>query len=135
MTKGQVGFSAMHRRWAEVALNEDLEVAPWDPARERDPNVFLGKLTIEVDFVLKNRSVPDAFDTDLMADHFKAVRIVHAAFLGGDHVFCVIPWAVPCAIAVVSHGLMRAIVILNPSLPLIADIFSLIGVHSSGLFG
>ena len=89
MTKGQVGFSAMHRRWAEVALNEDLEVAPWDPARERDPNVFLGKLTIEVDFVLKNRSVPDAFDTDLMADHFKAVRTLHEAFLGRDPVLCV----------------------------------------------
>lgn len=74
MAAGQVGFSMMHRRWAEISLGEDIEVTQWDPARERDPNVYVGKLTVEVDFVMKNRQVPDAFDTDLMADHFKSVR-------------------------------------------------------------
>lgn len=65
----------MHRRWANLQVNEPVDVYPWDPTKEKDvATSFLFKLTLEIDFVLKNRQVAETFDTDVMAEQFKTVR-------------------------------------------------------------
>lgn len=63
---GQMGFSLPMRKWAELSLNQTLEVRPYT----FNPNIqYVAKITLEVDFLEKKITL-DPYDTDKMAVEF-----------------------------------------------------------------
>ena len=68
---GSVGTSLFHRRWAQLSLNQDISVRPYDPAQE-SPNAFLlATVDLEVTFLRKGSvDVREQFDTEEMSVAF-----------------------------------------------------------------
>lgn len=64
MPRGQLGFSLPQRKWATLALNQDLEVFVHQFDQKSES---IGLLTVDVDFVQKKAATQDFFDTDKMA--------------------------------------------------------------------
>ncbi|XP_015906120.2 vesicle-fusing ATPase 1 [Parasteatoda tepidariorum] len=63
---GQLGFSLPMRKWAELSLNQTLEVRPYT----FNPNIqYIAKIILEVDFLDKKTTL-EPYDTDLMAQEF-----------------------------------------------------------------
>jgi hypothetical protein len=46
MEAGQLGFTFHQRKWAELALNKDVEVFPYDPTA--DPYPYISTVKLEV---------------------------------------------------------------------------------------
>lgn len=46
-SSGDVGTSALHRRWANLSLGETVTIQPFDPLSEGQ-NCYLGTLKLEV---------------------------------------------------------------------------------------
>ncbi|KFM67260.1 Vesicle-fusing ATPase 1, partial [Stegodyphus mimosarum] len=75
---GQMGFSLPMRKWAELSLNQTLEVRPYT----FDPNIqYIAKMTIEVDF-LEKKTTTEPYDTDRMATEFLACFCKQAFTVG-----------------------------------------------------
>ncbi|CAI2191442.1 11013_t:CDS:10, partial [Funneliformis geosporum] len=64
-----IGTTMMHRRWASLSLNQEVSVAPYDPAYE-SPYHYLGKIELEVGFHRKHQDSKEHFDTDEMSRIF-----------------------------------------------------------------
>ncbi|KAG9298198.1 hypothetical protein G9A89_002686 [Geosiphon pyriformis] len=62
-----IGTSLLHRRWAFLSLNQDIMVAPYKP---EGPNIFLGRIDLEVGFMQKVREVKEQFDIEEMSNIF-----------------------------------------------------------------
>lgn len=74
MHKGVLGTSAMHRRWAQLSLNEEVSVVPYNPFEESN-SVYLSSLRVEVGFLRKSAQMDvDDFDTEKMEEGFSSVR-------------------------------------------------------------
>ncbi|KAI8916434.1 P-loop containing nucleoside triphosphate hydrolase protein [Gorgonomyces haynaldii] len=65
---GEVGTTAFHRKFAGLSLGEDTRVTPFDPHRE--PNPYLGTLTLQASFLRKATQSNDYLDTEEMAKLF-----------------------------------------------------------------
>ena len=44
---GELGTSVFHRRWANLSLNQEVRIRPYDPY-SGGMNVYLGNLTLQV---------------------------------------------------------------------------------------
>ncbi|GFS65439.1 vesicle-fusing ATPase 1 [Trichonephila inaurata madagascariensis] len=63
---GQIGFSLPMRKWAELSLNQTLEVRPYT----FNPNIqYIAKIVLEVDFLDKKTTL-EPYDTEKMATEF-----------------------------------------------------------------
>ncbi|GFQ90623.1 vesicle-fusing ATPase 1 [Trichonephila clavata] len=63
---GQIGFSLPMRKWAELSLNQTLEVRPYT----FNPNIqYIAKVVLEVDFLDKKTTL-EPYDTEKMATEF-----------------------------------------------------------------
>ncbi|KAJ8662918.1 hypothetical protein O0I10_001094 [Lichtheimia ornata] len=72
MHKGVLGTSAMHRRWAQLSLNEEVSVVPYNPFEESN-SVYLSSLRVEVGFLRKSAQMDvDDFDTEKMEEGFSS---------------------------------------------------------------
>lgn len=72
MHKGVLGTSAMHRRWAQLSLNEEVSVVPYNPFQESN-SVYLSSLRVEVGFLRKSAQMDvDDFDTEKMEEGFSS---------------------------------------------------------------
>ncbi|KAG8197118.1 hypothetical protein JTE90_004376 [Oedothorax gibbosus] len=66
MPSGQMGFSLPMRKWAELSLNQTLEVRPY----VFNPNIqYIARITLEVDFLDKKTTL-EPYDTEKMASAF-----------------------------------------------------------------
>jgi len=61
VTKGLIGFSSVQRRFVQLSLNEPVDVSPYSPPAD-DSTIYLSTLTLEVDFLIKNRKIDDNFN-------------------------------------------------------------------------
>lgn len=76
---GHMGFSLPMRKWADLSLNQTLEVRPY----MFNPNVqYVSKITLEVDF-LERKTTLEPYDTDKMATEFLG-SFVKQAFTTGQ---------------------------------------------------
>ncbi|GBM26023.1 Vesicle-fusing ATPase 1 [Araneus ventricosus] len=63
---GQIGFSLPMRKWAELSLNQTLEVRPYT----FNPNIqYIAKIVLDVDFLDKKTTL-EPYDTEKMAKEF-----------------------------------------------------------------
>ncbi|CAG8670850.1 18051_t:CDS:10 [Dentiscutata erythropus] len=62
----QIGTSMVHRRWASLSLGQEVSIAPYDPSFE-SPNIYLGRLDLEVSFLRKTTEIKEHFDTEEMS--------------------------------------------------------------------
>ncbi|GIY93511.1 vesicle-fusing ATPase 1 [Caerostris extrusa] len=63
---GQIGFSLPMRKWAELSLNQTLEVRPYT----FNPNIqYIAKIVLDVDFLDKKTTL-EPYDTEKMATEF-----------------------------------------------------------------
>ncbi|KAF8773663.1 vesicle-fusing ATPase 1-like [Argiope bruennichi] len=63
---GQIGFSLPMRKWAELSLNQSLEVRPYT----FNPNIqYIAKIVLDVDFLDKKTTL-EPYDTEKMASEF-----------------------------------------------------------------
>ncbi|KAG0058825.1 transport between ER and Golgi ATPase protein [Linnemannia elongata] len=67
-----LGFSNLQRKWINVGLNKEIDVAPWDPSND-GPMVYLSSIEIEVSLFVKNNEIRAEFDAKEMARHFTTV--------------------------------------------------------------
>ncbi|RWS15681.1 vesicle-fusing ATPase 2-like protein [Dinothrombium tinctorium] len=67
MEMGSIGFNMPMRKWAQLSINEIIEVRPYvfDPSRQ-----YVAKIVLEVDFLQKNSVTSEPYDTDEMAKEF-----------------------------------------------------------------
>lgn len=72
MEPGSLGFTFHQRKWAELALNKDVEVKPFDPASEK--NAYISTVKLEVDLLAKKGKPPgEPFEGSAMATAFAEV--------------------------------------------------------------
>jgi len=64
MQAGQVGFSAVHRKWGAIDVNADLSVTPYDG------HEFIAELTLDIDFQNKKKVSKESYNTDDMVKEF-----------------------------------------------------------------
>ncbi|XP_065212547.1 vesicle-fusing ATPase 1-like isoform X2 [Planococcus citri] len=62
--RGTIGFSLPQRKWAELSLNQDIEVKPCNVSE------CLCLIVVEADFIAKKAATTEAYDTDQMAKEF-----------------------------------------------------------------
>lgn len=67
--RGYIGFSLLQRKWAELSLNQDIDVKPFF-FNPKNTSEFLCTIILEVDFLSKKNPTKDTFDTDKMAREF-----------------------------------------------------------------
>ncbi|XP_022098998.1 vesicle-fusing ATPase-like isoform X2 [Acanthaster planci] len=84
MQHGTVGFSLLQRKWAVLSINQDIEVKPYEFNKSTQ---LIGCITLEVDFLQKKNSTPEAYDTDMMAAEFNMAFSEHAFTVGQQLVF------------------------------------------------
>ncbi|CAG8598288.1 35733_t:CDS:10 [Gigaspora margarita] len=65
----QIGASQAHRRWASLSVGQEVSIAPYDPSLE-SPNIYLGRLDLEVSFSRKTTEIKEHFDTEEMSKRF-----------------------------------------------------------------
>ena len=61
---GQVGFSAVHRKWGAIDVNAEMSVSPYDG------HDFIAELTLDIDFQNKKKISKEAYNTDDMVKEF-----------------------------------------------------------------
>jgi len=64
MSCGQVGFSAVHRKWGAIDVNAELSVMPYD-----NPE-FIAEMTLDIDFQNKKKVSKEPYNTDDMVKEF-----------------------------------------------------------------
>jgi len=64
MQAGQVGFSAVHRKWGAIDVNAEMSVTPYDG------HDFIAELTLDIDFQNKKKVSKEAYNTDDMVKEF-----------------------------------------------------------------
>jgi len=64
MQAGQVGFSAVHRKWGAIDVNAEMSIAPYDG------HDFIAELTLDIDFQNKKKVSKEAYNTDDMVKEF-----------------------------------------------------------------
>jgi len=64
MQAGQVGFSAVHRKWGAIDVNAEMSVSPYDG------HDFIAELTLDIDFQNKKKISKEAYNTDDMVKEF-----------------------------------------------------------------
>ncbi|KAJ3053761.1 transport between ER and Golgi ATPase protein [Rhizophlyctis rosea] len=69
MVPGDIGTSMLHRRFANLSLNQDVRIRTFEPHKE-NPNCYLTILTLQVDFVKKQTETKEQFDMGEMKDLF-----------------------------------------------------------------
>lgn len=67
MAPGTIGFNLMQRKWANLSLNQEVEVKPVVVSGTAES---IGTLTLEVDFLQKKHANTDPYDSDRMAAEF-----------------------------------------------------------------
>lgn len=63
---GTLAFNLPARKWAMLSVGDKLRVK----AKSFSNTEFISKITLEVDFLLKNKTTTEAYDTDEMAREF-----------------------------------------------------------------
>lgn len=81
MTPGQIGFSAVHRKWGGIDVNADLNVTPYN---RQD---FIASMTVDIDFFNKKKVSKDPFNTDEMVKEFLMLFPSQAFTVGQPLVF------------------------------------------------
>jgi len=61
---GQVGFSAVHRKWGAIDVNAEMSVTPYDG------HDFIAELTLDIDFQNRKKVSKEAYNTDDMVKEF-----------------------------------------------------------------
>ena len=61
---GQVGFSAVHRKWGGIDVNAELSVMPYD-----NPE-FIAEMVLDIDFQNKKKVSKEPYNTDDMVKEF-----------------------------------------------------------------
>ena len=69
---GEIGFSNLHRRWANLSLGEQVQVQPFDPTTESS-NCYMSSAKLEVGFHRKALDIKDEFDAGDMQKVFCTV--------------------------------------------------------------
>ncbi len=64
MPNGQVGFTAIHRKWGGIDVNQDILVQPYN---SKD---FIISMKVEIDFFNKKKVTQNPYNTDDMAKEF-----------------------------------------------------------------
>lgn len=64
MQAGQVGFSAVHRKWGAIDVNAEMSVTPYDG------HEFIAELTLDIDFQNKKKVSKEPYNTDDMVKEF-----------------------------------------------------------------
>jgi len=64
MQAGQVGFSAVHRKWGAIDVNAEMSVTPYDG------HEFIAELTLDIDFQNKKKVSKESYNTDDMVKEF-----------------------------------------------------------------
>merc|ERR1712180_303970 len=64
MSCGQVGFSAVHRKWGGIDVNAELSVMPYD-----NPE-FIAEMVLDIDFQNKKKVSKEPYNTDDMVKEF-----------------------------------------------------------------
>ncbi|KAG0342587.1 transport between ER and Golgi ATPase protein [Podila humilis] len=68
--EGTLGFSNVQRKWANISLNKEIDVQPFDPSLD-GPEVYLSSIEVEVDLYKKSDS--GDFDAKDMSRQFISV--------------------------------------------------------------
>lgn len=64
-----MGFTFHQRKWAELALNKELDVKPFDPLLEKD--AYIATVKLDVDLLAKKGAPPkEPFDAQEMGKAF-----------------------------------------------------------------
>ncbi|CAG0913410.1 unnamed protein product [Notodromas monacha] len=67
MKRGVLGFTLVHRKWAYLSVNQDVEVRPF----QMDPSTHcIGSVVLEVDYLQRKGAGNEQYDTDAMAKEF-----------------------------------------------------------------
>jgi vesicle-fusing ATPase len=79
--RGVLGFSLIHRKWAYLSINQDIDVRVF----AMDPNTHcIGSVVFEVDYFQKKAGPGnEQFDTDAMAKEF-CMQFHHLAVTKGQ---------------------------------------------------
>ncbi|RKP03847.1 hypothetical protein CXG81DRAFT_9017 [Caulochytrium protostelioides] len=66
----ELGTSLFHRRFAQLSLNQEVRVRPFDPARE-SPNCYLGTMNLQLSFLRpRQNQETEVFDTTELTNVF-----------------------------------------------------------------
>uniref|UniRef100_W5LKX0 Vesicle-fusing ATPase n=1 Tax=Astyanax mexicanus TaxID=7994 RepID=W5LKX0_ASTMX len=84
VVSGTIAFSLPQRKWAGLALNQDVQVATYtfDTSRQ-----YVGTMTLEVDFLQKKNADSNPYDTDKMSIEFIQFFNSQAFCVGQQFVF------------------------------------------------
>jgi vesicle-fusing ATPase len=66
VSSGSLAFNLVQRKTLQLSLNEPLDVAPWFPPRD---NIYIYRISIEVDFPNKARATADAIDAEQLGKY------------------------------------------------------------------
>uniref|UniRef100_A0A8D9AML4 Vesicle-fusing ATPase n=1 Tax=Cacopsylla melanoneura TaxID=428564 RepID=A0A8D9AML4_9HEMI len=80
--RGYIGFSLLQRKWAELSLNQDIDVKPFF-FNPKNTSEFLCTVVLEVDFLSKKNPAKEPYDTDKMVMEFLG-RFSGQAFTEGQ---------------------------------------------------
>ena len=81
MERGKMGFNLPMRKWATLQTNEQINVRE----KKFSTKEFIGKITLLVDFLAKNKTTQEPYDTDKMAEEF-TMNFPRQAFTVGQRV-------------------------------------------------
>ncbi|CDW51902.1 CDC48 N and AAA and CDC48 2 domain containing pro tein [Trichuris trichiura] len=81
---GTIAFSMPQRRWAQLSLDQEIEVQPYAMDSK---NQFIAGMTLETDFYQKKTQSSEAYDTDAMALEFLMQFSKRAFTVGQEIVF------------------------------------------------
>jgi len=59
--QGTIGLSTPHRRFVAVQLGEPVDIIPFVPDEQK---IYLGKVVLEVDFLVKNKRIEEDFNPE-----------------------------------------------------------------------
>ncbi|CAG2173960.1 unnamed protein product, partial [Oppiella nova] len=80
MARGTMGFNMPMRKWAELSINEVIDVRLYT----FNPNTqFVSKITLSVDYMQKTAPNSESYDTDVMAREF-SMQFPRQAFTVGQ---------------------------------------------------
>ncbi|KAF9971654.1 transport between ER and Golgi ATPase protein [Actinomortierella ambigua] len=77
---GYLGFSGLQRKWANLALNQEIEVQQFDPSMD-GPQCFLYTVEVEVSLFAKNAEFRGEFDARHMSQQF--IQVFNNQVLSG----------------------------------------------------
>lgn len=80
---GSISFTMLHRKWASLAINQDIQCKLY----KFDSSQYLSSIVLEADFIKKNSTTQEAYDTDRMASVFSAEFANHAFTVGQLYAF------------------------------------------------